>query len=107
MNARRNVTALALLSIALIPIAVIAIAVVSTSLSARADPAAGATCAAKLSKDGKAIYSASMAKKPAPNTYQRIVEDEVTRLVKDHTIQVDNAIGNGMVAGDCVKSAVQ
>ncbi|OFX02410.1 MAG: hypothetical protein A3D94_06440 [Alphaproteobacteria bacterium RIFCSPHIGHO2_12_FULL_66_14] len=88
--------------------AIVAIATVLVGSSVMADQKEGNACAAKLSADGKAIYAASMANKPTPSNYQRIVEDQTTSLVAARRIEVGSAaMRNGMAAGDCVKSTLK
>ena len=88
--------------------AIVAIATVLIGSPVMADQKEGNACAAKLSADGKAIYAASMANKPTPSNYQRIVEDQTTSLVAARRIEVGSAaMRNGMAAGDCVKSTLK
>lgn len=88
--------------------AIVAIATVLIGSSVMADQKEGNACATKLSADGKVIYAASMANKPTPSNYQRIVENETASLVAARRIEVGSAaMRNGMAAGDCVKSALK
>lgn len=81
-----------------------AAAVLVAGAAARADQAAGNACAASLTPDGKAIYSAVMA---AGNTgdLRSLVTDTTKSLAMSGQIDRGNARSNAQAAGQCLEQA--
>lgn len=75
--------------------------------SAQADGAAGDACAAKLTADGKAIYTATMAAKPTMQTQRDVLEKETRSLAMGNKIARGSARDNAVAAEGCVKAALQ
>ena len=59
-------------------IAMVAVAAMGCAVAARANGPSGDACAAKLTADGKAIYTATVAAKPTTETLRPTVEKEGT-----------------------------
>ena len=71
---------------------------------ARADQAAGNACAASLTPDGKAIYSAVMAAGDSGDL-RTIVTDTTKSLAMSGQIDRGNARANAQAAGQCLEQA--
>lgn len=69
----------------------------------RADGPAADACAAKLQPDGKAIYAATVAGQPTPDTLKNVVESQTRSLAMAGTIGRGEARGNAVAAADCVR----
>ena len=67
---------------------------------------AGDACAAKLTPDGKAIYTATVAAKPTMETVRAVVEKEARSLVMGGKIARGSARDNAVAAGECVKATL-
>lgn len=87
--------------------ATLVLAVMGGAAAARADGPAGDACAAKLTPDGKAIYTAAMAAKPTTATVREVIEKEARSLAMDGKIARASARDNAMAAGECVKTTLQ
>ena len=74
--------------------------------TARAD-GPGDACAAKLTPDGKAIYSAVVAASPTNETLRTVVEHEARGLALGGKIGRGDARENAVAAGECVKASLQ
>lgn len=74
---------------------------------AEAAPPAGDACAAKLTPDGKAIYSATIAAQPTAESLRDTVEKEARSLAMSGKIARGSARDNAVAAGECVKVALQ
>lgn len=83
------------------------LAVTVFAVAARANGPAGDACAAKLTADGKAIYTATMAAKPTTDTVRAVVEKEARSLVMGGKVARGSARDNATAAGECVKTALQ
>jgi hypothetical protein len=83
----------------------LAILLMATSLApaAYADGAAGDACAAKLQRDGKAIYAAVVAGQPTPDTLKSVVESQTRSLAMAGSIGRGQARENAVAAADCVR----
>jgi hypothetical protein len=77
------------------------------AVTAQANGAAGDACAAKLTPDGKAVYTATMAAGPTMDTARSVVEKEARSLVMGGKIARGEARDNAVAAGECVKTALQ
>jgi hypothetical protein len=88
-------------------IAMVAIAAMGFAVAARANGPAGDACAAKLTADGKAIYTAAMAAKPTTETVRPTIEKEARSLAMGSKIARGSARDNAVAAGECVKTALQ
>ena len=88
-------------------IAMLALAVIGYAATAQADKPAGDACAAKLNADGKAIYAATMAAAPTPETLRATVEKETRSLAMGGKIGRGSARENATEAGECVRTALQ
>lgn len=75
--------------------------------TAWADAAAGNACAGKLTPDGKQIYAASMAAKPATDTVKDVIEKETRGLAMGGKIARGQARDNAVAAMECVRAALQ
>ena len=87
--------------------ATLVFAVMGVAAAARADGPAGDACAAKLTPDGKAIYTAAMAAKPTTATVREVIEKEARSLAMGDKIARASARDNAMAAGECVKTTLQ
>jgi hypothetical protein len=88
-------------------IAMVVVAAMGCAVAARADGPAGDACAVKLTADGKAIYTATMAAKPTMETVRATVEKEARSLAMGGKIARGSARDNAVAAGECVKTALQ
>jgi hypothetical protein len=88
-------------------ILMIALATMGYAAAAHADGTTGAACAAKLSADGKAIYTATMAAKPTMETARTTLEKEARGLAMSDKIGRGSARENATEAGECVKATLQ
>lgn len=88
-------------------IAMVVVAAMGCAVAARADGPAGDVCAVKLTTDGKAIYTATMAAKPTMETVRATVEKEARSLAMGGKIARGSARDNAVAAGECVKTALQ
>jgi hypothetical protein len=75
--------------------------------TARADAPGGDACAANLTPDGKAIYSAVVAANPTTDTLRSVVEHEARELAMGGKIGRGDARENAVAAGECVKARLQ
>lgn len=75
--------------------------------TAQANGPAGDACAAKLTPDGKAIYTAAVAAKPTMETVRAVIEKEARSLAMGGKIARGTARDNATSAGECVKTALQ
>lgn len=74
----------------------------------RADQAAGNTCAAGLTGDGKQIYAAALARKPDKNDIKATMEVVVKDLAQAGKITRGvTARENGGAAAQCVAAALR
>lgn len=80
---------------------------IAFTVSAQADGPAGDACAAKLTADGKAIYTATMAAKPTTQTLQATMERETKSLASSNKIARGSARDNAIAARDCVRVGLQ
>lgn len=87
--------------------AALALAVTAWAPGARADTAAGATCAAVLTPDGKAIYAVVAAANPTIGTLKAVVEHETRGLAMSGEIGRGEARENAVAAGECLKARLQ
>ncbi len=87
--------------------ATLVLAVMGLAAAARADGPAGDACAAKLTPDGKAIYTAAVAAKPTMETVKVVIEKEARSLAMGGKIGRASARDNAMAAGECVKTGLQ
>jgi len=87
--------------------ATLVLAVMGVAAAARADGPAGDACAAKLTPDGKAIYTAAMAAKPTTATVREVIEKQARSLAMGGKIARASARDNAMAAGECVKTTLQ
>ena len=87
-------------------IAMVAVAAMGCA-AARASGPAGDACAAKLTADGKAIYTATLAAKPTTATLRATLEKEARSLVMGGKVARGSARENATAAGECVKMAIQ
>jgi hypothetical protein len=88
-------------------IAIAAVVAIGYAVAARANGPAGDACAAKLSADGRAIYTAAMATKPTTETVRPTIEKEARSLAMGGKIARGSARDNAVAAGECVKTALQ
>jgi hypothetical protein len=88
-------------------IAMVAVAAMGCTVAARANGPAGDACAAKLTADGKAIYTATMAAKPTTETVRATLEKEARSLAMSGKIARGSARDNAIAAGECAKTALQ
>jgi hypothetical protein len=75
--------------------------------TAQANGPAGEACAAKLTPDGKAIYTTTMAAKPTTETLRSVLEHEARGLAMGGKIDRGSARDNAVAAGECAKVALQ
>jgi hypothetical protein len=75
--------------------------------TAQADGPGGNTCAANLTPDGKAIYSAVVAANPTTETLRSVAEHEARGLAMGGKIGRGDARENAVAAGECVKARLQ
>ncbi|MFI5032367.1 MAG: hypothetical protein ACHQPH_16865 [Reyranellales bacterium] len=87
--------------------ATLVLAVTGFAAAARADGPAGDACAAKLTPDGKAVYTAAMAEKPTTETVKAVIEKEARSLAMGGKIARGSARDNAIAAGECVKTTIQ
>lgn len=87
--------------------ATLVLAVTGFVAAARADGPAGDACAAKLTPDGKEIYTAAMAEKPTTGTVKAVIEKEARSLAMGGKIARGSARDNAIAAGECVKTTIQ
>jgi hypothetical protein len=85
----------------------LALALTAWACGARADAPAGATCAAILAPDGKAIYAVVAAANPTSETLKAVVEHETRGLAMAGKIGRGNARENAVAAGECLKARLQ
>jgi hypothetical protein len=83
------------------------VAVAGFAATAQANGPAGDACAAKLTPDGKAIYTATMAAKPTTETLRSVLEHEARGLAMGGKIDRGTARDNAVAAGECAKAALQ
>jgi hypothetical protein len=86
--------------------ATLVLAVMGVAAAARAD-GPGDACAAKLTPDGKAIYTAAVAAKPTLETVREVIEKEARSLAMGGKIARGSARDNAVAAGECVKTGLQ
>lgn len=72
---------------------------------AHADKAVGDACAASLSADGKAIYSAVVGSLNANTDLRSVVTDTTKSLVMSGTISRGDARASAEAAGQCLEQA--
>ena len=72
-------------------------------MTARADVAAGDTCAGSLTPDGKQIYAAVVAAQPTPETLKSTTEHWTRELAMGGKIGRGSARDNAVAAGECVR----
>jgi hypothetical protein len=77
------------------------------AVTAQAKGPDGDACAAKLTPDGKAIYTATMAAKPTTETLRSVLEHEARSLAMGGKIDRGTARDNAVAAGECAKTALQ
>jgi len=88
--------------------AMLVFAMLGCAVAARADRAAGDTCAGQLTTpDAKAIYTASMAAGPTKETMVSMIERETRELVDAKKIAWDVARDNGVAAAICMRQALE
>lgn len=87
-------------------VTVLVLAAAGFTATAQADGPAGDACAAKLTPDGKAIYTATVAAKPTMETVRGVVEKEARSLVMGGKIARGSARDNAVAAGECVKATL-
>lgn len=87
--------------------ATLVLAMASLATTVRADGPAGATCAAGLTNDGKAIYAVVAAASPTSETLRSVVEHQTRDLAMEGKIGRDDARQNAMAAGACLKVRLQ
>jgi hypothetical protein len=75
--------------------------------AAYADRPAADACAAKLTSEGKTIYTATMEGKPTKDTLRSVMEDKTRGLVMDGKVSRDKARDNAKAAAECVKLSWQ
>ena len=85
----------------------LALALTGFAATAQASGPAGDACAAKLTPDGKAIFTAAMAAKPTMETVRTVMEKEAGSLAMGGKIARGTARDNATAAGECVKTALQ
>jgi hypothetical protein len=85
----------------------LALAVTAWASGALADAPAGATCAANLTPDGKAIYAVVAAASPTSETLKSVVEHETRSLAVAGKIGRGDARENAVAAGECMKARLQ
>lgn len=85
----------------LLPIFLITI-VCSMSEAARADRAAGDSCAAALTPPSQQIYAATVAVKPAPDAARSIVVAETKRMIRAGALSPLKAKKAAEAAGRCL-----
>ena len=83
------------------------LAMAGLAATARADGPAGETCAAGLTRDGKAIYAVVAATNPTSDTLKSVVEHQTRALAMEGKIARDDARENAMAAGTCMKARLQ
>lgn len=85
------------------------VALVATgAIPVHADQAAGNTCAAGLTGDGKQIYAAALARNPDKNNIKRTMEVVVSELAQAGKITRGvTARDNGGAAAQCVAAALR
>ena len=81
-------------------------AMLGLTATARAD-GPGDACAANLTPEGKAIYSAVVAANPTTETLRSVVEHEARGLAMGGKIGRGDARENAVAAGECVKARLQ
>jgi hypothetical protein len=83
--------------------AILVFAMALLTTTARADVAAGDTCAGNLTPDGKAIYAAVVAAQPTPETLKSTTEHWTRELAMGGKIGRGSARDNAVAAGECVR----
>jgi hypothetical protein len=87
--------------------ATIVLAAAGFAVTAQANGPEGEACAAKLTPDGKAIYTATMAAKPTTETVREVLEKEARSLAMGGKIARGSARDNAVAAGECAKTALR
>jgi NADH dehydrogenase FAD-containing subunit len=82
-------------------------AMMGLATSAWADVAAGDTCAANLTADGKQIYAAVVAANPTLQNLRETVEEQARGLVFAGKIARAEGRDNAFAAGECVRARLQ
>ena len=88
-------------------VALLSLAATACAVGARANGPAGDACAAQLTPDGRAIYTAVMAAKPTTATMRETVEKEARSLAMGGKIARGSARENATAAGECVKTSLE